>query len=249
MPGGLSDCQERRVRDFLRNVLGPHEQEHARLLQTYDGTTSRAVLRHRLRPVGPRRGRERARSSRCRPTSTTSAPPTRRRSRQRSTRSTSRSTSTASRPGLTPRGRWPCPHLRPLGRAARVSRGSTLATSDADRGGQACRRTCHPVCTWRRSSRAHARSRAWVRRWPPSSGSPRTGPFNQPTLVSNWTAFTDTFGGFVPGSYLAQSVYGYFMNGGGNCYVVRIGQNGTEQHGPRPPRSCRAGPHGAARPA
>jgi hypothetical protein len=41
MPGGLSDCQERRVRDFLRKVLGPHEQEHKRLLKTYDGTTSR----------------------------------------------------------------------------------------------------------------------------------------------------------------------------------------------------------------
>ena len=58
-------------------------------------------------------------------------------------------------------------------------------------------------------------------------GLAETGPFNQPTLVSNWTAFTDTFGGFVPGSYLARSVYGYFMNGGGNCYVVRIGQNGS----------------------
>jgi uncharacterized protein len=52
------------------------------------------------------------------------------------------------------------------------------------------------------------------------------GPFNTPTLVSNWTQFTGAFGGFVEGSYLAQSVYGYFMNGGGNCYVVRIGQNG-----------------------
>lgn len=41
MPSGLSACQERRVRDFLRNVLGPHEQEHARLLRTYVGTTSR----------------------------------------------------------------------------------------------------------------------------------------------------------------------------------------------------------------
>ena len=54
------------------------------------------------------------------------------------------------------------------------------------------------------------------------------GPFNTPTLVSNWTQFTTNFGGFVPGSYLAQSVYGYFMNGGGNCYVVRIGQNGSD---------------------
>jgi len=64
------------------------------------------------------------------------------------------------------------------------------------------------------------------------------GPFNVPTLVSNWTQFTTVFGAFVPGSYLAQSVYGYFMNGGGNCYVVRVGQNGSES-GPAP-RSARA---------
>jgi uncharacterized protein len=62
------------------------------------------------------------------------------------------------------------------------------------------------------------------------------GPFNEPTLVSNWTKFTDTFGGFVPGSYLAQSVYGYFMNGGGNCYVVRIGQNGSGNGSPKSSR-------------
>jgi phage tail sheath protein FI len=49
------------------------------------------------------------------------------------------------------------------------------------------------------------------------------GPDNQPTLVSNWTQFSETFGDFIPGSYLAHAVYGYFLNGGGNCYVVRIG--------------------------
>ncbi len=63
------------------------------------------------------------------------------------------------------------------------------------------------------------------------------GPFNEPTLVSSWTAFTGNFGGFVPGSYLAQSVYGYFMNGGGNCYVVRIGQNGSTD----PAKTSRSG--------
>jgi len=51
------------------------------------------------------------------------------------------------------------------------------------------------------------------------------GPDNQPTLVSNWTQFSETFGDFIPGSYLAHAVYGYFLNGGGNCYVVRIGAN------------------------
>ena len=54
-------------------------------------------------------------------------------------------------------------------------------------------------------------------------GLAETGPFNQPTLVTNWSQFTQTFGDFVEGSYLAHAVYGYFLNGGGSCYVVRIG--------------------------
>ncbi len=41
VPGGLTACQERRVRAFLSNVLGPHEQDHARRLRSYDGTTRR----------------------------------------------------------------------------------------------------------------------------------------------------------------------------------------------------------------
>ncbi|MPZ74592.1 MAG: phage tail sheath family protein [Nitriliruptorales bacterium] len=52
------------------------------------------------------------------------------------------------------------------------------------------------------------------------------GPVNEPTLITNWSQFTQTFGEFVEGSYLAHSVYGYFMNGGGACYVVRVGANG-----------------------
>jgi phage tail sheath protein FI len=53
------------------------------------------------------------------------------------------------------------------------------------------------------------------------------GPANEPTLVSNWTQFSEKFGNFVEGSYLALSVYGYFLNGGGNCFIVRIGANGA----------------------
>src|SRR5256885_12710267 len=49
------------------------------------------------------------------------------------------------------------------------------------------------------------------------------GPFNTPTLVSNWGQFTATFGEFAEDSYLAHAVYGYFSNGGGNCYVIRVG--------------------------
>jgi uncharacterized protein len=49
------------------------------------------------------------------------------------------------------------------------------------------------------------------------------GPFNTPTLVANWGQFTQTFGEFAEDSYLAHAVYGYFSNGGGLCYVIRVG--------------------------
>lgn len=45
---------------------------------------------------------------------------------------------------------------------------------------------------------------------------------NKPQLVTNWTQFSERFGGFVPGTYLPQAVYGYFMNGGSRCYVVSV---------------------------
>lgn len=52
------------------------------------------------------------------------------------------------------------------------------------------------------------------------------GPVGAPTLITNWTQFNETFGGFLPGAYLAHSVYGYFNNGGGTCYVVRANGDG-----------------------
>lgn len=70
------------------------------------------------------------------------------------------------------------------------------------------------------------------------------GPMNEPVLVSNWTQFSEKFGGFVPGSYLAHSVFGYFLNGGGNCYVVRIGGDGQakEVGGGKGRKAIAAGP-------
>jgi len=53
------------------------------------------------------------------------------------------------------------------------------------------------------------------------------GRANEPTLVTNWTQYTKTFGGFVDGGYLPHAVYGYFLNGGGAAYIVRIGANGA----------------------
>ena len=53
------------------------------------------------------------------------------------------------------------------------------------------------------------------------------GPYNAPTLVTNWSQYTQTFGEFADGSYLPHAVYGYFLNGGGSCYVVRVGADGA----------------------
>ncbi len=48
------------------------------------------------------------------------------------------------------------------------------------------------------------------------------GPVNQPTFIPNWTEFVTTFGSFIKGVYLANAVYGYFLNGGGRCFVTRL---------------------------
>jgi uncharacterized protein len=58
------------------------------------------------------------------------------------------------------------------------------------------------------------------------------GPTDEPVLVSNWSQFTQTFGDFIEGSYLAHAVYGYFLNGGGSCYVIRVGGNGNGNQAP-----------------
>src|ERR1700749_909158 len=60
------------------------------------------------------------------------------------------------------------------------------------------------------------------------AGFAEKGPPNQPTLVTKWTQFTQSFGDFVEGSYLAHAVYGYFLNGGGAAYIVRIGSDDDE---------------------
>ncbi|TMC55580.1 MAG: phage tail sheath family protein [Chloroflexi bacterium] len=46
-----------------------------------------------------------------------------------------------------------------------------------------------------------------------------------PTLITNWTEFTNTYGDFdqsVDGGYLHQSLYGYFLNGGTAAFVVGL---------------------------
>ncbi|MGJ5751975.1 hypothetical protein FB563_0037 [Streptomyces puniciscabiei] len=74
-------------------------------------------------------------------------------------------------------------------------------------------------------------------------GFARSGPFHEPTLVTNWDQYTQLFGGFTEGTYLAHAVYGYFANGGGAAYVVRIGgsaDGAAPSGGGREPRDAPA---------
>ncbi|MGW1169814.1 phage tail sheath family protein [Streptomyces sp. NPDC002550] len=74
-------------------------------------------------------------------------------------------------------------------------------------------------------------------------GFTQSGPFHEPTLVTNWDQYTQLFGGFTEGTYLAHAVYGYFSNGGGAAYVVRIGgsaDGAAPSGGDQGPRDVRA---------
>ncbi|MDQ3735381.1 MAG: phage tail sheath subtilisin-like domain-containing protein [Actinomycetota bacterium] len=54
-----------------------------------------------------------------------------------------------------------------------------------------------------------------------------------PRLVTSWGDYTRLYGGFVEGAMLPHSVYGYFANGGGSCYIVRIPHAGDGDTSPR----------------
>jgi phage tail sheath protein FI len=56
-------------------------------------------------------------------------------------------------------------------------------------------------------------------------GESAVGPVNQPILCTNWSQFTKHFGDFKNSKFLAHSVYGFFNNGGGRCFVVNVGDD------------------------
>ncbi|MER8044696.1 phage tail sheath family protein [Streptomyces sp. NPDC094032] len=56
-------------------------------------------------------------------------------------------------------------------------------------------------------------------------GFAQNGPFHEPVLVTSWDQYTQQFGGFMEGAYLPHAVYGYFANGGGAAYIVRVGRS------------------------
>jgi hypothetical protein len=64
-------------------------------------------------------------------------------------------------------------------------------------------------------------------------GTATMGPVNQPTFITSWDEFQNVFGGFIQEpsnsptrSYLAPAVYGFFLNGGTGCYILRAVPSG-----------------------
>lgn len=56
-------------------------------------------------------------------------------------------------------------------------------------------------------------------------GLAQSGPVNSAQLITNYTQFGNTFGGYVPHAFLAYAVQNFFNEGGTRCYVVRAFKN------------------------
>ena len=55
-------------------------------------------------------------------------------------------------------------------------------------------------------------------------GITQKGPMNVPTRLGNWDEFLEIFG-YTTDSYTSDSVYGFFRNGGTECWVARVAHN------------------------
>lgn len=51
----------------------------------------------------------------------------------------------------------------------------------------------------------------------------------KPQLVTSWPQYERIYGGFAEGALLPYAVRGFFENGGGSCYIVRVSAGGPVQ--------------------
>ncbi len=52
-------------------------------------------------------------------------------------------------------------------------------------------------------------------------GITQKGPMNEPIRLSNWDEFLEIYG-YTASSYTSDAVYGFFRNGGSDCWIVRV---------------------------
>src|SRR5262245_23915712 len=68
-------------------------------------------------------------------------------------------------------------------------------------------------------------------------GFAQRGPLYVPQRLTSFAQFRELYGGFLPGIYLAHAVFGFFANGGRECYVIRIARVAADGTGPGAARS------------
>ncbi|MBV7328185.1 hypothetical protein KFU94_07970 [Chloroflexi bacterium TSY] len=54
------------------------------------------------------------------------------------------------------------------------------------------------------------------------------GPDDEAKRITSWTEFQKHYGTYIVGSYLAESVFQFFNNGGQQCYIVRVTRSNAE---------------------
>ncbi|HYN95001.1 MAG TPA: phage tail sheath C-terminal domain-containing protein [Pilimelia sp.] len=62
----------------------------------------------------------------------------------------------------------------------------------------------------------------FTERYDQGEGDPTDPTGVRPQLVTSWPQYERVYGGFVRGAMLPHAVRGFFANGGGACYIVRI---------------------------
>lgn len=58
-------------------------------------------------------------------------------------------------------------------------------------------------------------------------GTTEKGPMNEPTRITTWDEFLEIYG-YSTASYTSDSVYGFFRNGGTDCWIVRVAHTPAE---------------------
>lgn len=60
-------------------------------------------------------------------------------------------------------------------------------------------------------------------------GFAESGPYEVPTLITSWNAYTRQFGSLSWYGFMPWAVYEFFQEGGASCYIVRAKQTGSSQ--------------------
>lgn len=55
------------------------------------------------------------------------------------------------------------------------------------------------------------------------------GPYEEPTLITSWDAYTQQFGNLAWYGFMSWAVHEFFQEGGASCYIVRTRQIGSGQ--------------------